>query len=111
MSSMPAVYEPAVAGVSGAREIEREHVGDPVGAEHGHQQAVDTERDAGAIRETGFEGGEQPPVAWRPRLATRGAAAQVVVEACALLRRVRQLVVTVRQFQRTEVELESFGHR
>lgn len=33
---------------SGAREVERKHVGDAIRAEHRHQQAVDAQGDAGA---------------------------------------------------------------
>src|SRR5688572_11350841 len=58
---------------SGAAEIEGKHVGDAARAEYRHQQAIDAEGHAGAVRQAMSERREQVFVQWRRGMSTAGA--------------------------------------
>jgi hypothetical protein len=64
-----------------ALERKRDHVVDGSRAEDHHQQTVETERDAGTIRQPGFERGEETFVGGRRRQSTTAALVAVALEA------------------------------
>ncbi len=75
----------------------------------GHHQAVEAERDAGAVRQANGERGEQPLVQRAERLPTPAPRRLVLLEAAALFRRVAELTEAVCELEPVHVELESLG--
>ena len=90
-------------------EVEGQHIGDPVGVEHRHQQTFDTQRHSGAGRQPGFHRREQRIVQRRLGNAPLCANRVVPKKTGALFVGIGKFVICVGEFQRTEVQLEPFG--
>src|SRR5262249_18281968 len=74
-----------------------------------HNDPVESERDARAVRQTETQRLQQALVDWRRLHGARSTQPQVGVETCALLDRIRQFVKAVRELDTFEIDLEAFG--
>ena len=95
---------------SGAIDRKGNHIAQVLGTQRQHDQAIHTQRHAGAVRQTGFKRFQQMSINRLLRQTARVALAVILLETLLLFARVGQLVETVRQLDAFEIPLKTLRH-